>query len=133
MKHLWIFRGLPGSGKSTLVREIFSRNPFCNQSWFEADMWMVDEDNNYVFDPTKLPYCHKMCQDSVRNAMAAIVPNIFVSNTFVKLAHIAPYLNLASRYGYSHSITVCTYPGKSIHNVPDATMDRMRAEWENLP
>lgn len=131
MKHLWIFRGLPGSGKSTLVREIFFRNLNLDQSWFEADMWMVDKNGNYLFDPTKLPYCHQMCQDSVRNSMEIGRTHIYVSNTFVKLAHITPYLDLARKYGYSHSITVCTYPGKSIHNVPDKTLNRMMAEWES--
>ncbi len=44
MKHLWIIRGLPGSGKTTLAKIIASG--LDDTVHFEADMWMIDASGN---------------------------------------------------------------------------------------
>jgi len=48
MSYLVIIRGLPGSGKSTFAKKFVEKG----FKHYEADMWMVDKDGNYSFDPS---------------------------------------------------------------------------------
>ena len=60
-KCLYILRGLPGAGKSTLAKNV-------GAVYFEADMFFM-EGNEYKFDNTKLRKAHDWCQNQVRISM----------------------------------------------------------------
>ena len=60
-KNLYLLRGIPGAGKSTLAKQL-------GDSHFETDgFFMVD--GEYKFDPTKLREAHQWCQSQVELAM----------------------------------------------------------------
>lgn len=130
MKDLYLLRGLPGAGKSTLasiIEPIF---------WFEADKYFEDRDGNYHFDATKLKEAHKWCLDRVKKAMSA--PNgfppsrIVVSNTFTQEWEMALYFELAEIYGYRvHSIVVENrHGGINKHGVPQEKLEVMRDRFQ---
>lgn len=125
MKTLFIIRGLPGAGKSTVGEKI--AGAYC----FSADDFF-DDNYNGKFIPSKLENAHMYCNDNVRKAMEYGVEEIAVANTFTREWEVKPYLKLAEEYGYMvHSIIVeNTHGGKSIHNVPKETIQIMHDRFE---
>ena len=91
---LYIIRGIPGSGKTTLARKLA---PDAN---YAADDYFYDSDGNYKFDVTKLDAAHKWCHKAVENAMINGVPVIAVNNTFVRKWEYADYIEMAEKLGY---------------------------------
>lgn len=133
MRTLIILRGLPGSGKSSLANFIWSSGVI-----FEADKYFYDENGNYNFDASKLHAAHKWCQSEVENAMKdnlmnpQFYPEIVVSNTSTTEKEMQPYIDLAKQYDYKvvSLIVENRHGNKSVHNVPDETMDKMRNRFE---
>ena len=129
MKELMLLRGLPGAGKSTLAESLES--VFC----YETDKYFENEDGEYNFDPTKLKQAHQWCQDRVEKVMNAPngfpPPRIVVSNTFTQEWEMQPYYDLAEKYGYMvYSIIVENrHDNKSVHNVPEETVNNMRQRF----
>lgn len=129
MKDLYLLRGIPGAGKSTLASTI---EPVF---WFEADKYFEDRDGNYHFDPSKIKEAHKWCQDRVEKSMSEHnPPRIVVSNTFTQEWEMKPYFDLAKQYGYRvHSIVVENrHGGVNQHNVPEEKLVQMRNRFELL-
>lgn len=126
---LILLRGLPGAGKSTLAEIILCAIRM--QNWFEADMFF-EHTGEYKFDPAKLPAAHGWCQLKTETAMQDHMEMIVVSNTFTTEKEMKPYLEMATRHGYTVvSIVVENRHGnKSIHGVPEETMTKMEARFQ---
>ena len=87
----------------------------------------------YEFDPSKLPLYHTLCQSDVEEAMQDWnVNTIVVANTFTQKWEMDPYFKLAEKYEYNvHTIIVENRHGsKSVHNVPDHALTRMKERFE---
>lgn len=121
---LYIIRGIPGSGKTTLARKLA---PDAN---YAADDYFYDSDGNYKFDVTKLDAAHKWCHKSVENAMINGVPVIAVNNTFVRKWEYADYIEMAEKLGYRPVEIICRGNFGSIHNVPSAKIKSMAQNFE---
>jgi predicted kinase len=128
MNALYIIRGLPGSGKSTFAKELVPEYLIC-----EADKYFMSE-NGYNFDKHKIKEAHIWCQQKVENLMqeSFFHPKIAVSNTFTREWEMKPYFDLAEKYGYSVFCIIVqnTHGKKSIHDVPEPTITRMRHTFE---
>jgi len=127
MKTLIILRGLPGSGKSTFANYLVS-----DEFIFEADQYFYDENDNYNFDINKLHTAHKWCQLRVEHAMEGNINKIVLSNTSTTEKELEPYLELAKKYNYKviSLIIENRHGNKSVHNVPDDNMVKMRKRFE---
>ena len=62
MKNLYLLRGLPGSGKSTLANQF-------GDTHFEADMYFINENGEYIFNGADIKKAHQWCQSQVELAM----------------------------------------------------------------
>jgi predicted kinase len=122
--NLYLLRGLPGAGKSTIGQNLKTVN-------FEADQYFM-KDGQYKFDPTKLRDAHEWCQNKVKNCMVEGIKDISVSNTFTQEWEMQAYIDMASAYGYMvFSIIVENrHGGKNTHNVPSETLEKMKNRFE---
>lgn len=135
-KILYIVRGLPGSGKSTFANTLTSSDRV-----FEADKFFYDKDGNYNFDGSKLKEAHNWCRAQVEYEMNPVIedddvwfPNlpIVVSNTFTTEKEMKPYFELAEKYEYTvvSLIVENRHGNKSIHGVPEASLDKMEKRFQ---
>jgi ABC-type lipoprotein export system ATPase subunit len=124
MKELILLRGVPGSGKSTFADLIGGFR--C-----EADMYFM-VDGEYKFDITRIKDAHRWCKDECESYMVREKPKVIVSNTFTQEWEMESYYKLAEQYGYKVTSIIVEnrHDGKNIHNVPDATLDKMRKRFE---
>lgn len=123
MKTLFLIRGLPGSGKSTLALEL-------KASVCEADDFFL-HDGKYEYNAGRIAEAHQFCRSNVEHLMEYKTPRIVVSNTFTQRWEMKPYLQLALEYDYR--VVEVTLSGPlfpNIHGVPEETIQKMRARWE---
>jgi predicted kinase len=123
-KILYLFRGIPGSGKTTAAKSL-------GLMTFEADQFFM-EDGEYKFDPTKLRETHQWCKDQVEYVMINGMPKVAVSNTFTQEWEMTPYFELASKYGYMVITMVVEnrHGGTNEHGVPDDKLEIMKNRFE---
>ena len=124
MKELFLLRGVPGAGKSTLAKSLGGMH-------IESDKYFMDGDE-YKFDPSKLKDAHAWCQNAVRVWAKNSVEKIVVSNTFTQEWEIDYYFELAKEHGYRvYSLIVENRHGnKDIHNVPEEKLVQMKNRFE---
>jgi len=129
MKSLYLFRGLPGAGKTTTVESfgIFIKNI----NWFEADFHFY-ENGVYIFDVSMLSFAHEKCKKGALNAMRLGKPQVAVSNTFTTEWEMEDYITAAKEFGYNVvSIIVENRHGnESVHGVPKETMAKMKSRFQ---
>ena len=125
MKKLFLLRGLPGSGKTTLSEQL-------GGSHFETDKYFIDEHGNYNFDGSKLKMAHKWCQLRVEHSMEDNIDKIVVSNTFTQEWEMDTYYELAKQYGYTvFSIIIENrHGGINQHGVPEDKLQQMEDRFE---
>ncbi len=124
-----LIRGVPGSGKSTLAKMLVDQD--ADLVHCEADMFMVNKKGRYTYDPTRLKEVHAKCFDMAEDALKD-GKSVVVSNTFVRMWEIKPYLSLATRYGAQVEVVALNGGFESIHGVPKDVINRMIQSWEDL-
>lgn len=119
---LYILRGIPGAGKSTVAKTLVPEDCIC-----EADQYhMVD--GVYKFDIELMGEAHKYCQDKCRKLMINNAPKIVVSNTSTTDNEVNTYRKIAEEYGYTvYTLLIENrHGGVNQHNVPQKTLDNMK-------
>lgn len=126
---LYIIRGLPGAGKSTLAHRI-KDGDIWDRRVFEADQYFETPDG-YKFDPTRLKAAHELCQKRTREWLEkGEDKTAIVSNTFTQRWEYQPYLDMAAELGHAVQVIELHADFGNIHGVPDETINKMRARWE---
>ena len=124
-KVLYIVRGVPGSGKTTLAKQLTS-------NVFEADHYFYDNDGNYNFIPSEIKEAHKECKQFVGFAMESGIQKIAVSNTFTQEWEMEPYFELAKKYGFKVFTIIVEnrHGGVNEHGVPEDKIEQMKNRFE---
>jgi predicted kinase len=125
MKSLFLLRGLPGAGKSTLAKSI-------GGSHVEADMYFLNEQGEYKFDPAKLKDAHNWCRETAEAAMKRGADKLIVSNTFTMEWEMDAYYELAEKYSFTvfSLIVENRHGGKNVHNCPEEKVEMMKKRFE---
>ncbi len=124
MKTLYLLRGLPGSGKTTLAKNIGGVH-------YEADQYF-EKHAGVHFDGYQLQNAHDYCRENVIGAMELGEPTIIVSNTLTRKKEVEEYMELGERYGYRvFSLVVENrHGGENSHEVGEATLAKMKNRFD---
>ena len=92
-------------------------------------MFFIDADGVYRFDASKLKGAHAWCQGEAEFALG-LDDYVVVANTFSQRWELAPYLAMVD----PSDVLIIECHGKwpSVHDVPAAAIERMRARWEAI-
>lgn len=126
MSELILIRGLPGSGKSTLAKQLCRVHS--TDVIYEADLYFMNAYGDYIFDANKLHQAHKWCQSVTKEALEDNC-RVIVANTFTTIKELKPYFEIAKEFGIMPIVYHCENRFQSVHDVPEETMERMRARW----
>jgi predicted kinase len=135
-KILTILRGLPGSGKSTAIRNRMQSHT-TRPLILSADHYFM-QNGVYCFDPSKLGAAHAHCQTQCVHAMSVDTPWIVIDNTHTQAWEYQLVCALARVFNY-HVEFVDLYDGgcsdeelarRNIHGVSQDQIARMRARYE---
>ena len=99
---MFIMRGLPGSGKSTVVKSIKSIYGNDDSGEFvicSADQYFM-KNETYQFDISKLKDAHSYCQNKAQDAAKSKISTIVIDNTNVMKWEIGPYIKMGKSEGY---------------------------------
>jgi adenylylsulfate kinase-like enzyme len=142
MVTLFIIRGLPGSGKSTLGEILAGKLSFAADDYFM-------EGDEYKFDPSKLSLAHAQCLRRVRETLelgrAGVMAKhedgvrVAVCNTFSKEWEWRPYVEMAKELGvryyvlnlFDNDTSLETLFERNVHGVPRRVFTAMYDRWEH--
>jgi ABC-type molybdenum transport system ATPase subunit/photorepair protein PhrA len=126
MKELFLIRGCPGSGKSSLAKSIGGVH-------YEADMFFINPETGvYEFVPSNIKHAHEWCKVNVRYEMAHDTERIVISNTFTQEWEMMEYNEMAEYFGYRVYSLICEnrHGGINEHGVPEDKLEIMKNRFE---
>ena len=134
-----IMRGLPGSGKSSLVRRILKTYPQAEVC--SADAYFTQADGSYQYDRDKIKEAHIYSQEKAEALCRDACNLVIVDNTHVKRWELQPYLNIATKFRYSVVILEPQTPWakdpeqlamRNSHNVKESVIRKKVKEWQEI-
>lgn len=129
MPHLTLVRGLPGSGKSTFAQTLQDGSMI----HVEADQYFILGDGEYKFDPNLLRPAHEWCLSSTIRWLR-LGYSVVVSNPFVQLWEMERYFAIPSLLlNTTLSVVEMRTQYESPHNIPEVSIEKMRARFQPLP
>lgn len=133
MKIAYIMRGVPGSGKSTMVQRLIAGES--SVAVHSTDSYFM-VDGTYVFDGKKLQEYHDRNRAAFEQSLRDGVEVVVCDNTNVRVAHMLPYIQMARRHGYTVRVIEMPHPtaavaaGRNTHGANQQGIQRMLDSWE---
>lgn len=123
-KVVYIIRGLPGCGKSTLARSL--ADVVCEQDEFFMN------GNHYQFAPDAMPLAIAHCKNKFKEAIDDGVQRIAVANVFGKESELDYYKHLATRNGYRVFVLLNqnTNNTQNVHGLKTEQIEKMKKHFE---
>lgn len=97
-KVLHIMRGISGSGKSTVARELAESNK--DSVVLSTDRFFMDK-GTYKFDPSKIAEHHTQNIKDAHDHMKNGTSHVIIDNTNLVHSHMTPYVAAAQMHGYT--------------------------------
>ncbi|XP_063622449.1 uncharacterized protein LOC134794571 [Cydia splendana] len=141
---LILMRGLPGSGKSFLARQLVEM--MCPSMNYKSFIFSTDDffmhRGRYEFQRYMLPEAHLWNQNRVQEAIGRGLSPIIVDNTNVEIRHMESYVRAAVRGGYIIEVLEPNTPWakkvghlarKNSHDVNISTLKRLLDSFQHCP
>ena len=110
-KTVFLLRGVPGSGKSFLSKQILKDfgivtddKEILKQYILSTDDYFIDSAGKYNFDPSKIHENHQKNQQKAEQQMIRSVTPLLIDNTNIMEFEMKEYVELADKYGYQVKI-----------------------------
>ena len=140
-KELHIFRGIPGSGKTTAAQaliderleERFVRAYLIDEDDFFTDDWRIEQ---YRFHPALREVAHDYAfSRAIRCLHHGYYDLVVVAGVFPKRGDIQRYIDTIWNANLDVKIIIHDMDGgfKSIHGVPESQMELFRMAFESWP
>lgn len=137
MKQLILTRGVPGSGKSFLAKQLKEKHMHDGLTchiFSTDDYWYIGNGDKYIFDFSKIGVAHRWNQKRVKNAMHNCENVVIVDNTNTTWKEMKKYVDMAKTHGYNvelvepstewkHDVDECFK--RNSHGVPKEAIQRM--------
>ena len=134
MKTVYIIRGLPGSGKSTIAEhfKFIANQSNISFEWIETDKSFIQQNGDYVFDKAKLHSAHQYWMARFKKSVNLGVDMIVVSNTSTRKWEFEEYMKYAEDNGYIVHVMIAEnyHKSKNLHGVPDEKIEQMKKRFE---
>jgi predicted kinase len=126
LKTLYLVRGVSGAGKSTFAEQLADSMGIYR---FEADAYF-SFNGTYNFDPAYLKDAHEWCQGKCKYVLSQGY-SVVISNTSTTEAEVQTYTKIAEETSamFVSLIVENRHGNKSIHNVPDAVIQRQKSRF----
>ena len=151
LKTVFILRGLPGSGKKTLIDKLIT-NLSNNYSLKESD-YLICSNHDYFltnsnsnkysnYNISELPRASANCLNTYIEGLSDNLPYIFISNTNSQYWEYENYLELAKLFGYKVKVLELECPSdnyisyfcdRSKNKVPFSNCKTYYKQWESNP
>lgn len=129
IKTLYIFRGVPGSGKSTAGKSVvdLARRAGLTAEQFEADSFFNDVEGKYNFDIKKLSLAHADCFCRFCRAVDGEVNIITLTNTSTRPWEFEKYQAYAEEHRYMVMIFVTEHRHQNVdvHQILPGVREKM--------
>ena len=124
MPTLYLIRGVPGSGKSSLAQTLLANQVVDDIA--EADDFFV-QNGIYNFDASRLREAHGWCQNYAGACLSKGF-SIAVSNTSTTEKEVETYRKIAEQCDakFVSLIVENRHEGKNIHGVPEEKIQQMK-------
>jgi predicted kinase len=106
-KVLIVLRGLPGSGKSTMVSKLVSDG---NAYVCSADDFFVNAAGEYIWDAKRIQEAHQYSQKRALQYFELAISPVIVDNTNTMCWEAKPYVEAAVARGYAVEVLQPTTP-----------------------
>lgn len=127
---LYLYRGIPGSGKSTAA----NKNPNVDFVFEADDYFWLDGVNGvfiYEFDRFHIAAAHKYCLWKTIVALNRGY-SVAVANTFTEHWEMQAYLDFAKNNGIEVVVYRMTNQFENIHKVPQDKIEQMKARFQDF-
>ncbi|XP_049872220.1 uncharacterized protein LOC126371076 isoform X2 [Pectinophora gossypiella] len=141
---LILMRGIPGSGKTYLARQIIEITIGATYADFKTHILSTDDffmvRGKYLYDKSRISEAHEWNQRRSRAAMRQGLSPIIIDNTNVEIWEMEPYVKEGVRNGYYIEVVEPNTPWakkanqllkRNTHNVPPATICRMLDNYQD--
>ena len=121
-----LFRGIPGSGKSSAAQRMFP-----GVLLIENDMFHM-HNGRYERKAENMPKAVSSCTDMVRMALGNGM-DVCVANTFTKKKFIQAYQKIAQEFGAEFTVYRCVGKFKNVHGLSDSMVAGFEKAMEDWP
>ena len=134
-KLMVLMRGLPGSGKTTLAKELKGPSGIV----LSTDDYFCDKHGKYIYEPSKIGDAHQWNKHRAIQRLKQSRTPIIIDNTNLQAWEMKPYVQLALQYGYdidildvdtSWKLSSKELARRNTHGVPAKKIEEMKGRYE---